>query len=154
MIDSATQGDLPVLNGLREMLEAFSGNSAVPLWRAVVEHGSPYIGIDRPKGYRPRAVKQCFVNAGRLAFEDRGFYVEGFAMSSLGSPVHHAWVTLDGVHAIDVTWANAPAHSYYGIQFPRIVLTKWTNRRGNWGLLDPWDPEILRETVPGITDVI
>jgi hypothetical protein len=79
MIDSATQGDQPLLNGLREMLEVFGRNSAVALWRAVVEYGSAYIGIDRPKGYRQRAVKQCFINPTRLAFKDRGTYVEGFA---------------------------------------------------------------------------
>jgi hypothetical protein len=150
MIDSVTQGDHPVLNALREMLKVFSRNSDVPLWRAVVEHGSPYIGIDRPKGYGQRAMKQCFVNATKLALTGRGTYVEGFAMSSSGLPVHHAWVTLDGVHAIDATWANAAAHSYYGIQFPRTVLAKWALRRGYFGLLVPWDPEIVREALTGM----
>jgi hypothetical protein len=69
--------------------------------REVVEHGRLYVGRSRPKGYRKQAAKKCFYNAGRFALDDRGIYVEGYA-SHRGNPVHHAWVTLDGVHATDV----------------------------------------------------
>src|SRR5262245_18836640 len=85
----------------------------------VVEHGRSYIG-KRVNNFRQRARKKCFVNAGRLALERRGTYVEGFAMSPRShAPVHHAWITLDGVHAIDVTWPNAPECSYFGIPFSK-----------------------------------
>jgi hypothetical protein len=48
--------------------------------REVVAHGRPYIGVDRPKGYRKRKPKQCFWNAAHLALTDRGTYVEGYAI--------------------------------------------------------------------------
>jgi hypothetical protein len=40
-------------------------------------------------------------------------------------PIHHAWVTLNGVHAIDVTW-NAPAdRHYFGIPFPNEIVSRY-----------------------------
>jgi hypothetical protein len=106
------------LKGLRALLDKFRGNSDAPIWQAVADHGRPYIGIDRPKGFRQRALKQCYANAGRLAMAGRGIYVEGFATISQGDITPHAWITLDGLHAIDPTWSMAPSHFYYGIQFP------------------------------------
>src|SRR6478672_8287549 len=35
--------------------------------QAVLKYGRAFTGIARPKGYRLRAVKQCFANAGDLA---------------------------------------------------------------------------------------
>ena len=76
---------------------------------AVLEHGRPYVGISRPKGYRKLKDKKCFYNAGKLALANRGTYVEGFTgFGSALFPIHHAWLTLDGEHAIDVTWADDP----------------------------------------------
>ena len=50
----------------------------------------PFIGIERPKGFRhQRAMKQCFRNAGELTSDERGIYVEGFADTHCGLPVHH-----------------------------------------------------------------
>jgi hypothetical protein len=85
-------------------------DKASPEEKAVLAHGQPFVGIARPKGYRLRAIKQCFVNAGDLALRGLGTYVEGFAIDpKTGALVHHAWLSLDGTNAVDVTW-RTPAN--------------------------------------------
>jgi hypothetical protein len=117
-----------IIADLKDMLRAFQGKgwSARSAMRAVINHGRPYVGVKRPKGYRKRKAKYCFHNAAMLAIEGRGTYVEGFASFLDGMPIHHAWVTLDGVHAIDVTWTwRDPADcSYFGIAFPTQILAR------------------------------
>jgi hypothetical protein len=114
----------------------------VKVEEAVLEHGRPFIGIERPKGYRRRAAKQCFVNAGDLAYRGRGVYVEGFAMLDNNFPFHHAWITRDGVQAIDVTLTDpGPGVSYLGIPFSLEVLERWIGKRGHWTLLDALDTD-------------
>ena len=111
------QADL--LANLRRYAQGAAGLS--PSLHAVIDHGRPYLGIARPKGYRKRSYRKCFYNAGRLALDNRGTYVEGYA-ATIGPPfgifIHHAWVTLDSEHAIDVTWDNAAGCGYVGIAFP------------------------------------
>jgi hypothetical protein len=113
--------------------DKYPGWKPDPVRRAVVNHGRPYVGIARPKGFRKRKDKLCFANAGDLALDGRGIYVEGFAGAL---PTHHAWLTIDGVHAIDPTWDNAPDVPYYGIPFPARLLSRTISRRGHWGMLD------------------
>jgi hypothetical protein len=108
--------------------------------REVVEHGRLYVGRSRPKGYRKRAAKQCFYNAGRLALDDRGIYVEGYASHS-GYPVHHAWVTLDGTHAIDVTWDKPADCHNFGIAFPKEIVSRYCQWQRFWvSLLSDHEP--------------
>jgi hypothetical protein len=110
--------------------------------RAVLRFGRPYVGIARPKGFRrQRARKQCFMNAAELALSGRGAYVEGFATPALSRsrPVPHAWITLDGEHAIDQTWPDADRCQYFGIPFSNEVLIKAMNRRGNYAVLHSVD---------------
>lgn len=96
---------------------------------AVLNHGRPFIGVERPTGYPLRKRKQCFANAGYLAYNSLGLYVEGFVSSPGQPPVHHAWVTLDGVNAIDVTLREPPTDClYFGVPFPLEVLQKWIER--------------------------
>jgi hypothetical protein len=143
----------PVVASLRAQVSASSlpGNMAVE--EAVLHYGRPFIGISRPKGYRQRGVKKCFVNAANLALYRGGTYVEGFALSpnDRDFPIHHAWITLDGVHAIDVTWrCQASDCHYYGIPFSNDVVRRSLLRRSHWGpLLDlseaPFD-ELLKHT--------
>jgi hypothetical protein len=77
--------------------------------RESLDHGRFYVGIIRPKDYRKRAKKRCFYNA-----------------------VHHAWVTLDGVHAIDVTWDDPPDCHYFGIAFPKEIVSRYGYSQGSW----------------------
>jgi hypothetical protein len=106
----------------------------------VLEHGRVFTGIERPKGYRQWAMKQCFRNAATLALRDKGCYVEGFAISSSGSIyIHHAWITLDGVHSVDVTWRDAPSCHYFGIEFNKRFLASWFSKRQHCVLRDTSD---------------
>jgi hypothetical protein len=78
----------------------------------------------------------------RLAIEGRGTYVEGFAMSAPGqSAIHHAWITTDNVHAMDLTWTNPELFTdphYFGIPFPLEVLTSiLANSTRYWTALIP-----------------
>jgi hypothetical protein len=54
------------------------GNTIVE--QVVLKYGRPFIGTGRPTGYRQRAAKNCYLNSFYLADEDRGFYVEGYAL--------------------------------------------------------------------------
>ncbi len=58
----------------------FAGYTGVTIEPYVIEHGRPFTGVRRPKGYRQRAAKQCFRNAAMLAVDGRGTYVEGYAV--------------------------------------------------------------------------
>src|SRR4051794_14898084 len=87
---------------LRHIQDSRRYCSYVKHHKAVVKHGTYFTGISRPKGFRQMRRQACFGNAMRLVLEERATYVEGFIMTDLGL-THHAWVTLDGAHAIDVT---------------------------------------------------
>jgi hypothetical protein len=103
----------------------FAGYTGVTIEPYVIEHGRPFTGIKRPKGYRRRAEKQCFHNAAMLAIEGKGTYVEGYAVSpTSGILIHHAWVTADDARAIDVTWTDPEQAAYFGVPIPNIVLAK------------------------------
>jgi hypothetical protein len=94
------------------------GKGSIEREKLVLEYGRPFVGIGRPKGYRRQwMVKQCFRNAGILADTGRGTYCEGFALIEHRFLVHHAWITLDGKTAIDVTLPDAPKYRYFGIPF-------------------------------------
>jgi hypothetical protein len=83
-----------------------------------LKYGQTFAGIRRPKGYRQMAKKQCFCNAQSLAEMDRGTYCEGFVLSPGSGPAFlHAWITLDGRSAIDVTLPGAEECKYFGIPF-------------------------------------
>ena len=129
----------PIVADLRARVSFSRGNVAVE--QAVLAYGRPFIGISRPKGYRLRGARRCFANAGDLALSERGIYVEGFALGpdDRGTVVHHAWITLDGVHAIDVTWRRQASDChYYGIPFSNDVLRRLLLRRSYWGPLLDW----------------
>jgi hypothetical protein len=66
-----------------------------------------------------------------LALDDRGTYVEGYA-SHRGCPKHHAWVTLDGAHAIDVTRDNPGDCHYFGIAFPNKIVSRYGALQGSY----------------------
>ena len=102
----------------------------------------PFEPIARPKGYRKKKDKECFYNAAMFAIDKRGRYVEGYGQSVGGLMVHHAWITLDGVHAIEVTWRE-PGDIYWGIEVDTVTVAKsWRDgfATPQFGLL----PGILR----------
>jgi len=87
-------------------------------------------------------MKQCFTNAATLALRDQGRYVEGFVISSSGSTyIHHAWIILDDIHSVDVTWRDAPSCHYFGIEFSRRFLASWFSKRQRCVLEDTIDED-------------
>lgn len=71
------------------------------------------------KGSLPFPKKQCFQNAQRLVLNDPSgtlLYNEGYALSTMGIPMHHGWVTLQG-KVVEVTW-DEPGLEYFGVPFP------------------------------------
>jgi hypothetical protein len=119
--------------------------------QAVIDHGRPYVGIGRPKGYRKRKDKQCFFNAADLAMQGRGTYVEGYASLGSGFTTYHAWITLDSVHAIDPTW-KIPGKHYVGIAFPVEIVARFGLDGRYWKPLMGDDAAIraLRAAKPGV----
>lgn len=106
----------------------------------LLEHGCPFIGIARPKGFPLRAPQNCYMNAAVVAVDQgRGTYVEGLALGRSGGLVLHAWLTLDGTNAVDITWREPAAEcQYFGIPFLVEVLRKFTRRTRTYGpLLEP-----------------
>jgi hypothetical protein len=61
--------------------------------------------------------------------------------------IHHAWVTIDGVHALDPTWADATVCAYFGIAFRAELVGRALNSRRQYGLLDPLDTTLLESPV-------
>jgi hypothetical protein len=145
MIDDF-QNEHPVVRDLLDHVRAFRGRCHTKVQEAVLKHGRAFTGIERPKGYRQHAVKKCFTNSASVADGERGFYVEGFALTPIGgTAVHHGWVTLDGVHAVDVTFKDATKCWYFGIPFSTKVVGRWSERWGGYlPLIDPYasDEEI------------
>jgi hypothetical protein len=115
----------------------FAGYTGVTIEPYVIEHGQPFTGIKRPKGYRRRAEKQCFHNAAMLAIEGRGTYVEGYAVLHTGDKFlfQHAWITTDDGHAFDVTWTAPEQAAYFGVPIPTTVLAELLCERNE--LLSP-----------------
>lgn len=57
------------------------------------------------------------------------------SISRRRSPIHHAWISLDGQNAVDQTWPDAEQCSYFGIAFPKELLARACSLRGWWGML-------------------
>jgi hypothetical protein len=97
----------------------------------------------------------CYLNAAKMAMDERFKYFEGVASDGT-MPVSHAWVSLDG-KLIDPTWnvyGTIPAtHAYFGVEIPRWFLVQHIQRtgitgpfiddyRGGWPVLqgkEPWE---------------
>jgi hypothetical protein len=142
MSDQGSKDTHPVALKLRRQIIWGRTFGNVKVEEAVLEHGRPFIGIKRPKGYRLGPVRDCCVNAGDLALRGPGIYVEGFAMTKFNYLIQHAWITLDGVQAIDVTLREHPSDVlYFGIPFSLEVLLRWICKRGHWTLLDALDTD-------------
>jgi len=111
---------------------------------AVERLGQRYIPTSVPKGLpRYRAMNQCYRNACRAATDDpRLRYVEGLALQGT-MWIGHAWVTMDGEHAIDPTWRGQlycgqridPAAEYFGVEIPIKDVWELWSKMGSMGLI-------------------
>jgi hypothetical protein len=128
---------------------------------AIVERfGKRFAPMAVPTGLpRYRTLFQCHRNCFLVVLKDaRLTYVEGLARCpATDQLIGHVWMTMDGEHAIDLTWRGqdfsptginvyrmAPTE-YYGVEIPRddiisivaknrcsrLILHEWTARPGN-----------------------
>jgi hypothetical protein len=56
--------------------------------------------------------------------------------------IEHAWITLDGKHAVDQTLPGAPKHAHFGIEFPYKLVARVMARNG-YAIPLLTDPEIV-----------
>ena len=81
-------------------------------------------------------MKDCFMNAQRLA-EGKGYrYVEGYAAGII--PMLHGWVVDENGTVIDPTWKDHDA-VYFGVVIPIEYVWKANVLRKAYGVLDAWD---------------
>jgi hypothetical protein len=134
----------PIVQELRSRLRSGRLTDAE---RVVLELGKEYRPILRRGIFRLRANKQCFYNAGEYAGRgpEYGNYVEGYAAYVDQPLFHHAWLSLDGETAIDVTLRDPKKYVYFGIEIPTYLVSKLLLRRGHFGVLDPFDPSLVDE---------
>jgi hypothetical protein len=109
------------------------------LQRFVLRNGKEYTPGKRIG--RRGAAKQCFRNShlavARRPSADGWLYVEGFAIHR-EYPIlafHHAWITVDGDTAMDLT-LDAAQYDYMGVAFDKQTLMEETARTEFYGLLD------------------
>jgi hypothetical protein len=103
----------------------------------VLKYGRPFTAVDRPKGFRLGAKKECFLNSYYAADKGQGFYVEGYGLYE-DWLFQHAWITLDGLHAVDVTLrGSVSGYHFFGIPIPLVILrAEAVAREGRLPLLD------------------
>lgn len=127
--------------------------------------GKSYTSTPVPKGLPRYCIpKECFYNCQRAVMDDKRLtYVEGLARKG-DHWIDRAWVTLDGVHAIDLTlrgrrarWSKAnreaqrqsgteaqlaftmdAAEEYRGVEIPRRELARLIMDNGYGSLLIEW----------------
>jgi hypothetical protein len=93
----------------------------------ILQNGKFYVpkSADEYRG----APKSCFGNALIATTINRNWtYVEGFAMSDIGIPVHHGWIADPYGSAIEVTWEKLGT-VYFGVAFAaaRALEALWDN---------------------------
>jgi hypothetical protein len=90
----------------------------------VLKYGHPFAGTSwdtwSGRGYRRRKQGECFHNAFSYSMQHQGLiYVEGFALSDLRWPVHHAWCVTEDDRVVDPTWPDVSEQAaYLGVAFP------------------------------------
>jgi len=116
----------------------------------LLQHGRWYVPRRLPKHIPRLAPKQCFWNSVILGVIHGTTYVEGYAMSTIGLPVHHAWGSDAQGRLYEVTW-DMVGTAYCGVEFSleradnatwvgdASVLDDWKRR---WPIFQqPWDGE-------------
>jgi len=110
----------------------------------VRQHGREFSFFQLPNGHNlPDYPKSCFYNAYRAASRrnSKWIYVEGYAVASMGVPVHHAWLTRKDAPntAFDPTWNDRGGLMYLGIPFTRdYVMEIRKSSRVEFYILDTY----------------
>jgi hypothetical protein len=118
-----------------------------------------YVQRVMDRSHWPFRVKECFTNAQYALFYDfdkRLAYVEGYAVGPASFPVHHAWVTVDGI-PVELTWRGSepgplvqpgPHFAYFGVEYDSDWLKKrLLERQAGVSVIDDYEkgwPELQK----------
>ena len=109
------------------------------------KHGQEYASQPLPKGIKKGVMKQCYMNATKLAISKRDLtYVEGLAYTPQlppGMAVAHAWVVDKAGKVIDNTWPNPEKCQYFGMPVPTTRLEMWAVKTKVYGIFGGATPE-------------
>lgn len=151
------------LEGIRQYLEALDHLSQRYLKNGAVQSPHRFM-LDNGQAFRvteatfagKRGVpKQCYSNAGQIALGSSELqYAEGY-VTSIGIPIHHAWLVNRHGEVIDPTLRdNDPdfgGRAYFGLVFNKPWYSRALVRSGYWSMLDDMGPA-LRAIVKGETE--
>jgi hypothetical protein len=121
----------------------------------VLKYGRPFTAVNRPKGFRLGAKKECFLNSYYAADKGQGVYVEGYGLIE-DWLFQHAWITLDGLHAVDVTLrGSVSGYQFFGIPIPLVIMrAEAVVREGQLPLLNHALPTAkMEEILQGATAI-
>jgi hypothetical protein len=86
------------------------------LFDFLLRHGRHYTPRELPPGTWRGGERMCFGNSIYLGDALGLQYVEGYAMTAFGFPVHHAWNVTPGGDVFDTTWKQVGL-AYFGVEF-------------------------------------
>lgn len=103
------------------------------------EHGQWFTRTEKHPWLRGGQMQFCFANAKRAVFAHKEFrYFEGYAISSIGLPMAHAWVVDQHDNAFDVTWPAAEHTALVGVHVSHKVLRAHWRCCGGASVLEDW----------------
>ena len=85
----------------------------------------------------------CYASAGRLAFArpKEYTYCEGWAQSSAGIPLQHAWCLDRRGNVVDPTWAYHKGAQYLGVPIKVTALSNHLLKKRTWGFFTAGVPK-------------
>ena len=88
-----------------------------------------------PKGLNRGQLGECYLSAGKLALTrpDEFVYCEGWAQSSIGIPLQHAWCLDHRGNVVDPTWPHRQDAQYLGIPIKTTALRDRVLNTQYWG---------------------
>lgn len=96
----------------------------------VLKTSSPF-----PKGLNRGELGECYSSAGKLALTrpDEFIYCEGWAQSSIGIPLQHAWCIDHRGNVVDPTWPHREDAQYLGFPIKTTALRDRVLNTQSWG---------------------
>jgi hypothetical protein len=105
----------------------------------VLDNGKPYYMDENTFKGKMGPQKLCYMNAGRMALDGKGTYVEGYV--NVGLPIAHAWIERDGKVIETTIRDKAHVKGYYGVPYETEYLRETILDRGIWGIQAPHGPD-------------
>lgn len=131
-----------MLSSLKQYLEIvneFHEERHVPLCMEgfVLKYGREFTNITHGQ-VRMGKKQRCYQNAFDLANCNKKYmYCEGYAISSVGIPLMHAWCIDKDNGVYDPTWDDGV--EYYGVPFRTAYVLAQILRKKTYGVIDDWE---------------